>query len=77
MICSSFRISNKYAFEFSAFHLIRKFKDGISFIEATANLDLYEGDHNPKFTVMLLLLNFKIFEINIYSVNHCSDGGAR
>ena len=66
----SFMLSENYAFELSILHNIRAFKDGISFFELTCALDLYKADHNPKFSIMLVILNFKIFEIDIYNIHH-------
>lgn len=70
MLNKSVRINKNYAIDFSALHLIRSFLDGISFLESKINLDLYKGDHNPKLEISLIVLNFKIFEIIIYNVNH-------
>ncbi len=70
MVLISKKISKNYAFEFSAFHKIRKFKDGVTVCNSSINLDLYNADHNPQLQIILVLINFKIFEINIYNVNH-------
>jgi len=66
----TFMLSENYAFELSILHNIRAFKDGVSFFELTCTLDLYEADHNPKFSIMWVLMNFKIFEINIHHVSN-------
>jgi hypothetical protein len=71
MIYFSKKLTKKYALDISCFHLIRKFSDGISFFELNVNLDLYEGDHNPQFRILLVFLNFKIFEFEIYNTEHC------
>lgn len=70
MLCFSFKINKNYAFEISGFHKIRDFKDGISFADLDIDLDLYKGDHNPKFSAELVLINFKIVEIGVYNINH-------
>jgi hypothetical protein len=70
MILISKEISKNFVFEISFFHKLRNFKDGISFLEFDVNLDLYKGDHNPQFEMCLVILNFKIFETNIYNINH-------
>lgn len=59
--------------DLSGLHFIRSFLDGITFLEPKINLDLYRGDHNPKLEISLIVLNFKIFEINIYNVNHVEN----
>ena len=70
MLVYSRKISKNYAFEISAFHMIRSFKDGISFFQFDVCLDLYSGDHNPKFHIVLIILNIKVFETDIYNINH-------
>ena len=70
MFCFSKRINKKYGMDISGLHFIRRFKDGISFFEVSINLDLYKGDHNPHFRIMLLILNFKVFEFEIYNAEH-------
>lgn len=70
MVYLSRKISKNYAIELSCFHFLRKFSDGISFAEFDINLDLFKSDHNPKFKIILIMLNFKIFEFEVYNVNH-------
>ena len=70
MFCWSRKISKNYAFDLSCFHLIRKLKDGLIGFEGKIDFDCYEGNHNPQLTIMLVILNFKLVEINIYNVNH-------
>jgi hypothetical protein len=66
----SIKLSKKFSLDVSFFHVIRQFKDGITFFDLVCNLDLYKGDHNPKSQFMLVLLNFKVFEIEIYCIDH-------
>jgi hypothetical protein len=73
MLIYSKKLTDSFAFEISLFHKLRNFSDGISFFEFTSNLDLYKGEHNPKFRLMLVVMNFKIFEIEIYNVNHVEN----
>lgn len=70
MIGCSIGLSRNYALDFTAFHSIRTFRDGITFAQILLNLDLFKCDHNPQFTFSVFLFNFKIIEINIYNVNH-------
>jgi len=70
MIGCSIRLSRNYALDFTAFHSIRAFQDGITFARISLNLDLFECNHNPQFTFSVFLFNFKIIEIDIYNVNH-------
>ena len=59
-------LNKTYAWEISGFHMFRTFKDGISFFEFNVNWDRYLSDHTPKLDIMLVILNYKIFEFNIY-----------
>jgi hypothetical protein len=59
-------INKDYAWEFSAFHCLRDFSDGISLCELNISWDRYLGDHSPSFNIMCILFNFKIFEFNIH-----------
>jgi hypothetical protein len=63
-------INDDYAWEFSALHKYRPFSDGISFLEFNVNWDRYLADHTPRFGVMLVILNFKVFEFSIYYMYH-------
>lgn len=73
MINFSSEIDNKYAVELSLFYKYRKFKDGIDFFHFEGSLDIYEGDHNPQFRIFIGLLNFTIFEFEIYNMFHKGD----
>jgi len=70
MLWISKKVSKKYVMCLSGFHMIRKFKDGISFFEFVINHDLFKGDHNPHFRIMLIFLNFKVFEFEVYNIYH-------
>jgi hypothetical protein len=69
----SLKISKNYAVELSLLRKIRQFKDGISFFELITKLDLYRGDHNPRFEISLMVLNFMVFEFNLLNMNHVED----
>lgn len=68
-----FKITKNFAWELSLFHLIRKFLDGISWLNFQVESDWFEGDHNPQFEVILIILNVVIFEFRIYNVNHVEE----
>jgi len=70
---NGFKLSKNYAIDWNFFWPIRQFKEGITFFNFDINLDLYKGDHNPKFDITLLILNYIIFEIEIYNVNHVEN----
>lgn len=65
----SYAINEKYACEFTILHKVRSFSDGIT-NEFCCDLDLYKADHNPKFTIRLILFNLMIFEFQIYNRFH-------
>ena len=73
MIWFSKKLSKKFALDISLLHSIRRFEDGISFIEFKINLDLFKGDHNPKLDIIFILLNFKVFEVEIYNEEHINE----
>lgn len=64
------KINDDYGWELSGFHLIRQFSDGMSLFEFTANWDKYLSDHTPRFDIMFVILNFKVFEFSIYYLHH-------
>lgn len=68
--CWSFLINKNYGFEFAFFNKIREFSDGVSVLKFDVNWDRYIADHSPCFEVNLMLLNWIIFELNIYNIHH-------
>jgi hypothetical protein len=64
------------AWELLMFYCFRDKQDGITFFELIVNLDLFDShrispdacSHNPKLTFALRILNYTIFEFNVYSV---------
>ena len=67
------KISQNYAWELAGFYKFRPFSDGITFLEFQLETDWYAGDHNPRGTLALRVLNFTIFEFEIYNRNHVED----
>ena len=51
------------------FKKIRRFRDGIS-NGFEARFDFYRGDHNPQLRVALTIMNFTIFEFEVYNRHH-------
>lgn len=54
------------------FYKLRDLKDGITFFELVVNTDFFDnsdsvGQHNPKLTFRLIILNYTIFEMVIYN----------
>lgn len=66
-------LGKNYAWELALFHKFRSFKDGITFLEFQLETDWYRGDHNPRGVFALRILNFTIFEFEIYNRNHAED----
>jgi len=61
-----FPLPGGWVFELAGFYFIRDFKDGVSFFEFNINLDLFDMEPNPKFSIHLLFLNINLLEISIY-----------
>lgn len=70
MIYIGNKINEDYAWELSALHNYRPFKDGLEFFSFIINWDRFLADHTPAFQILLSILNYKIFEFNIYYVWH-------
>ena len=66
----SFVINKNYACEIDIIRQIREFSDGIDFVAGNIELALYEADHTPHFRIILVILNIKLFELNIYYRYH-------
>ena len=73
MIGFSFKLGKDYAIDANFFYQVRTFTDGITFIAPEINLDLYRGDHKPSLNLTLEILNFIIFNVEIYNVHHVDD----
>jgi hypothetical protein len=70
MIGFSLSLGKNFALDLTGPRLIRHFKDGITFFNLGISLDLYQDDHKPSFDASLILLNFTLFELNIYNIHH-------
>ena len=70
MLCWSIKLNENYAFEVAGFYKYRAYSDGVTFLNFDSDLSLYSGDHNPQFRINLTVLNFMIFDIAIYNMNH-------
>lgn len=64
------KLNKNYGWEFCAGHLYRSFKDGSDIFNFQFIWDRYLADHSPRLQVMLVILNYKIFEFNIYYLHH-------
>lgn len=49
---------------------LRKFSDGITFVNFIFEIDSYLGDHTPKLEFSLVIFNYQIFDIEIYNTLH-------
>ena len=70
LLFGSFKVSKNYAVDWLLFHKFRNFSDGITLAEFSLNTDLYEGDHNPKTSFRIAILNVYLIQIEVYNVNH-------
>jgi len=73
MIGFSFKTNKNYAIDIYSLHKYREFEDGIDFIDFKFGLDLFEGDHNPKFTFFVGLLNVSIIDFTWYNIHHIDE----
>ena len=73
MIWLALELNENYSMDLAMFFKVRDFKDGIDFFEFTAQLDKYEGDHNPKFEIRWEILNYTILDFSIYNKNHVPE----
>jgi len=69
----SLKLSRNYALDVYGFYVVRALSDGVAFLELTVNFDFFKADHNPKFKVVVILLNLMILDLCIYNVNHIKD----
>jgi len=70
MNCIGTKLSKNFAWELGFLYKLRDFSDGIDFFDLKINYDRFKGDHNPQFGVCLVIMNFLIFQFEIYNVNH-------
>lgn len=75
MILWGNKINDNYAWEFCALHKLRDFSDGVTFFEKNIVWDKYLRDHKPSFEISLIILNFMIFEFNVYYIWHRDENG--
>jgi hypothetical protein len=73
MISFNKSLSKKFALEMNMFYKIRSITDGFDFIDFNIVYDKYDGDHKPSFLINLILLNFVIFEFQIYNKHHAKE----
>lgn len=77
LFSQNFKISDKYHLDVCFLYKCRNWKDGVTFFNCDVNLDLYRGDHNPKFKVCLIIFNYYIFDFSIYNINHLNESELR
>lgn len=64
------KINKNYGWEFCGGHFYRSFKDGLDAFNFQFIWDRYLADHSPRLQIMLVILNYKIFEFGIYYLHH-------
>lgn len=70
MIFWSIKLNKNYALDIACLYKYRSFSDGVTFLSLDTDLSLYIGDHTPQFRINLIILNYIIFEISVYNMNH-------
>lgn len=64
------KITKNYYLEFTFFSKWRSFSGGLMLIDLNIDFDCRKFDHCPTFRIHFFMLNFKIFEFEIYNINH-------
>ena len=72
MLFSRF-ISENYAIELDVFRMLRSFRDGLTAWQFEVDFSWYKGDHCPRFEVIWVLFNLKIFEFVICNIHHAEE----
>ena len=67
------KINKDYGWEFCGGHFYRSFEDGLDAFNFEFVWDRYLADHSPRLQIMLVILNYKIFEFGIYYLHHRDD----
>ena len=65
-----YNLSRKYCLSISFLNFIRRYKDGLTCFELSMNFDWFKADHNPQFSLSLILFNVMVIEVCIYNKNH-------
>lgn len=68
-----FKVLDNYYLDVCFLYKFRSYKDGITFFNLDIDLDLYKGDHNPKFKASLAILNYYLFDFVFYNINHYNE----
>lgn len=64
-----FKRNIQMCIDFEKFYKVRDYKDG-AFSEVVLNCDFFKGDHNPQFRFAVTVLNWTIFDFQIYNIHH-------
>lgn len=74
MVGFSIRINPDYALEVYGLYLCRHLKDGLTPLNLDIDFSWYRGDHNPQFSVQLMVMNFMLLDFRVYNVHHVENG---
>ena len=66
-------INRNYSWELELFTKHRDFKFGITPFKFEIDFSIYPCDHNPKFEMELVIMNFSIFQFLIYNIWHMEN----
>lgn len=64
------KLTKNYAWGVEFFSKVSEFKDQWTFLDFSCEWSKYACDHNPRFEILLILFNIKIFEFSIYNMWH-------
>lgn len=74
MISFHNKINANYGWELNFLYSPRKLSDGLTVFNHTINFDWFKGDHKPSFEWTLEILNWYLFEFQLYNLNHLDEG---
>lgn len=67
-----FKLNEKYALDLTLFSFQGN-TGSIQFFKLDIGYDYWKGDHNPKFSFNLELLNITIIDLMVYNMFHVED----
>lgn len=70
MIGFGIKITKNFALDLNLLYFFRNFSDGIDWFKFEINSDWFKGDHNPQFSMCLIILNLMLFDFQIYNIHH-------
>ena len=75
MIGFSIKINSNYALDVYGLYRCRYIKDGLTVFNLSTQSDWYHGDHNPQFSIQLMIFNIMVLDFRIYNIHHVEVDG--